>query len=286
MLAGDLLHRAGLLVHHALAGAVELEEQRRRLGVARLREAIDDGELRVVDDLHARDGDAELNRLDHGVGRALHRRERAHRGGHGFGPAEQAQRHLGDDAERAFGADEQPGQVVAGRGLPRAAAGVDHTTVRQHHGQPQHVLAHRPVADGGGARGAGGGHAADGGVGAGVDGEHQAGVLQACFQRLPGDAGFHGDVEVVLADAQDARHAGEVDADAAADGVDVTFHRAAHAEGNHRHAVLGAGGDHGRHFVSGQGEDHRVGPGGRVPRLGVTVMFAHGVGRGDSVAEQ
>ena len=33
--------------------------------------------------------------------------------------------HLGDHAERALGADEQPGQVVAGRRLARPAAGAD-----------------------------------------------------------------------------------------------------------------------------------------------------------------
>ena len=36
------------------------------------------------------------------------------------GNAVQPQGHLGDDAERAFGADEQPREIIAGRGFARA----------------------------------------------------------------------------------------------------------------------------------------------------------------------
>ena len=53
--------------------------------------------------------------------------------------------------------------------------------VRHHHRQPQHRLAHRPVADGGRARGARRGHAADGGVGARIDREGDARVLRSAL---------------------------------------------------------------------------------------------------------
>ena len=91
VLARDLLDGANLIVDRDLAGAVELEEQRRRQRIVGLRVRVDDAELRFVDDLDARDRDAELNGLDHGVGGALHRLERAHRGADRFGPAVQAQ---------------------------------------------------------------------------------------------------------------------------------------------------------------------------------------------------
>ena len=90
--------------------------------------------------------------------------------------------------ERALRAHEQPGEIVAGRRLARPAAGADHPAVGQHHGQAQHVLLHRAVADGVGARRAGRGHAAEGGVGARVDREEQAGVAQMRVELLAGDA--------------------------------------------------------------------------------------------------
>ena len=43
--------------------------------------------------------------------------ERADRGGHRLRQRMEPQRHLGDHAERAFGSDEEPRQVVARRGL-------------------------------------------------------------------------------------------------------------------------------------------------------------------------
>ena len=46
-----------------------------------------------------------------------------------LGNAVQPQRQLGDDAERAFRADDQPRQIVAGRGFSRAARGGHHLAV-------------------------------------------------------------------------------------------------------------------------------------------------------------
>ena len=132
--------------------------------------------------------------------------EGAHRGGHGFGNAVKAQRDFGDDAERAFGADEQARQVIAGRGFARAARGADDAAVGEHHRQRKHVLAHGAVAHRVGAGRARRGHAAEGGVGARIDREEQALVADEGVQFLARHARLHGDVEVFRADAQDLVH--------------------------------------------------------------------------------
>ena len=59
-----------------------------------------------------------------------------------------AQRHLGNDAERPFGTDEQPGQIVAGGRLAGAARGADLATIGGDDAQPEYRLAHRAVANG------------------------------------------------------------------------------------------------------------------------------------------
>ena len=105
-------------------------------------------------------------------------------------------REFGDDAERAFGADEQMRQVVAGRGFLRPRAGRDDLAVAAHHFERQHVVAHRAVAHRIGAGGARRGHAAERSVGAGIDREEQALVAQMLVQRLAGDAGLDHAVEV------------------------------------------------------------------------------------------
>ena len=76
-----------------------------------------------------------------------------------------------------------------------------------HDGEAEHVLAHRAVAHGVGAAGAGRGHAAERGVGAGVDREEEAGVAQVGVQLLAGDAGLDAAVEVLGVDLEDAVHA-------------------------------------------------------------------------------
>ena len=86
---------------------------------------------------------------------------------------------LGDDAERALRADEQPRQVVAGGGFLRARLrGRDHLAIGEHDLQRQHVVPHGAVAHRIGARGARRRHAAERGVGAGIDREEQALVAQ------------------------------------------------------------------------------------------------------------
>ena len=67
------------------------------------------------------------------------RREAAARGGDPLGHAVDAQLQLGDHRERPLRADDQAGEVVAGGGLARARAGVDHGAVGEHRLEPEHV---------------------------------------------------------------------------------------------------------------------------------------------------
>ena len=276
VIGGERLHRGRLIGDVASAVAVEFEEQRRRDRITGLRIAVDGVELDLVEQLDPGDRDAELNRRDDRFHRTLDRVERAHRRGDRFRQGMQPQRHLGDHAERAFRSDEQPRQVVAGRRLARARAGRDHRAVGQHHRQPQHVLAHRAVADRGRAGRARRGHAADGRVGAGIDGEGEAGVVQRLVQLQPCHPGFDGHVEILDADARHLVHLAEIDRHAAADRVDVPFQRRPGAERHDRQPMRGGDPDDRGDLGGGLRKTDDVGRRGGVVRLAVAVMFPDG----------
>ena len=74
----------------------------------------------------------------------------------------QFQRRRGDDAERAFGADEQVAQIVAGIVLLQLRQPVQNAAVGQHHFEPERHLARHAIGQRGGAAGIGGEIAADG----------------------------------------------------------------------------------------------------------------------------
>ncbi len=59
---------------------------------------------------------------------------------------EELQTGCGNDAERAFGADEQGFHVVAGVVLAQALEGREYAAVRKHHLEAQHQVAHHAVA--------------------------------------------------------------------------------------------------------------------------------------------
>ena len=122
---------------------------------------------------------------------------------------------LGDDAERAFRADEEPRQVVAGARFARAAAGVHDLPVGGDDGEPEHVLAHGAVAHGVGARRARRRHAAERRVGARVDRKEQACALELGVELLARHARLHAAVEVGGVDLEHAVHARQVEAHAA-----------------------------------------------------------------------
>ncbi len=119
MRLGDLAEALRLL-GNARLGAVEFEEQHRRFDKAELRMIVERADRQGIGELDARDRQAGLDRLDHRVAGRLDARKLARRGRDRFGNAVKLQRDLGDDAERAFRADEEPRQIVAGGGFLRS----------------------------------------------------------------------------------------------------------------------------------------------------------------------
>ena len=143
--------------------------------------------LHVVQQLDACDGNAGLHDRDHRLHRVAERVELAGGGGGRLRNAVQPKLDLGDHAERALRADEQVGEVVAGRRFAHAPAGADHAAVGESHRQAEHLLADGAVAHRVGAAGAGRAHAADGAVGgAGIDREEQALVAQVGVEHADG----------------------------------------------------------------------------------------------------
>ena len=203
-------------------------------------------------------GTPDLDRLDHGIDGVRQTRKGADRSRDRLRNAVEPHGQLGNDPERALGADKQPGQIIAGRRFARAPRGSDDPAVGEHYGQGQHVLAHRPVAHRIGARGAGRRHAAERGVGAGIDRKEEAGVAQIFVQLLVRDPGFDGGVEIGGADPQDLVHLRQVDADAAVDGGDLTFERGAGPEGDDRRLAFGAELDDRGDLVGGPGKGDGV----------------------------
>ena len=160
-----------------------------------------------IDQLDAGDGYAELDGGDGAVAGGLDRGERADAGNDRLRDAIEPQPHLGDHPERPLGADEQAGEVVAGRGFPRPPRRGDAFAVGRHHGEAQHVLPHGAVANRIGARGAGRRHAAERGIGAGIDRKKQPLIAQMGIERATGDAGFDPAIEIFAIDLENAVHA-------------------------------------------------------------------------------
>jgi hypothetical protein len=284
MLAGNRLHRFRLLAHARL-GTVELEEQRglgRVLG--ELRKADARVHLHVVEELDARDGNAELHRGDHRVDRALQVGELAHRRGDRLRQAVKTKLHLGDDAERAFGADEEPRQVVAGARFARTAAGAHDAAIRRHDGQPEHVLAHGAVAHRVRARGARRRHAADRRVRPGVDREEEARSLELRVQLLARHAGLDPAIEILRAHLQHAAHLRKVEAYAAVERRHVTLERRADAERDHRNARLVAHADDGRDLLGGLRKHDDVGHRCIRQSLAVRMLLPHRAARDSALA--
>ncbi len=94
-------------------------------------------------------------------------------------------------AERPLRADEQPGQVVAGRRLRCARARADHAPVGEHRLERQHVGAHLPVAHRRRAGRVRRRHPAERRIGARVDREEEAVLADGPLEREPGDARLH-----------------------------------------------------------------------------------------------
>src|SRR5262249_59691287 len=114
---------ASRLFGNACLAAMELDEQHRRLGKRELRIGVAGFYLQRVEELDARDRNAGLDGEDRSVAAGFDRGEWADTRRDRLRDAGELQRQLGDGAKRALGADEQPGEVVAGRGFLGAAGG-------------------------------------------------------------------------------------------------------------------------------------------------------------------
>jgi hypothetical protein len=133
------------LLCHAGFGAVEFEEQHRRLAERQFRIEVDRPYLERVEQLNPRNRDARLNRQDGGIAAGLDRRERADAAGDRLRDAAEPERQLGDDAERALGAYHQAGQVIARGGFLGPPCRGHQLAVRHHDFERQHIVLHRAV---------------------------------------------------------------------------------------------------------------------------------------------
>ncbi len=283
--AGNLLELFHL-VARGDGGAVELQEEHRHLLERQLGVSVDGVHLHLVEQLDAGDAEAELDGLDGGVDGAFERLEGADGGQDHLGDAVKADAELGNDAKRALGADEQPGEIVAGRRFAGAPAGLDDPAVGHHRGHVEDVVAHGAVADGVGAGGPCRRHAAEGRfLGARVDGEEEAHVAQVVVELLSGDAGLDDAIEIALVDGQDPVHLLEIDRDAAMRCVDLAFQRRAGAEWDDRDAVGGGDRNDFGDLRGGDRPDHDVGRLVGEPRQGVAVLAADGLARLGAFAE-
>ena len=265
--------------------AVELDEEMRRLGQRELRIEIARPDLHLVEQFDARDRQPGLNRRDRRRAGAVDGVEGAHRDRHLLGDAVQLQGHLGDDAERALGSDEEPRQIIPGRRFSRSPGGADQAAIGQHGRDPDHILAHRAVANRVGAGGARRRHAAEAGIGPGIDREEQALVAQMAVQLHAGDAGLDRAIQVLRIDRQDRVHPAEVERNAAVRRVHLALQRGAGAERDDGHAILGAKPHDVLHLAGGLRIDDRVGQLRRVPGHGIRMLGAQRLRGRDTLAE-
>ena len=94
---------------------MELEEERISFAQRQLAVGIDGANGRRIDELAASHRHAELDDLDDRIDRRFGILETDDGRRNGLGLRVKPDRHLGDHAERAFGTDEEPRQIVAGR---------------------------------------------------------------------------------------------------------------------------------------------------------------------------
>ena len=179
----------------------------------------------------------------------VERRERRQDGGAEGRTRHQLERRFGHECERALRADDELGEVVAGRGLDDPTAGADDVAGGQRQLQSEHVLAGDPVLDRLHAAGVRGDVAADGrAVLTRVHGVGQPDPGERGVELVELDARLHDGEMRVLVDLEDAVHPLERHDDAAVRWDASTREpRAAAARGD-RYPVLGARPEHVGHL--------------------------------------
>src|SRR5580704_12454539 len=93
------------LLGYSRRGAVELQEQHRRLGQLKLGMKIDRAHLERIKQFDARNGNAGLDGQDGRAAAGLDRGKRTHAAGYRLRNAGELERQFGDDAERALRSD-------------------------------------------------------------------------------------------------------------------------------------------------------------------------------------
>src|SRR5258708_39393178 len=110
-----------------------------------MRVGVDSVDETVVHELDAGDGKADLNALADGLDGSGDGGKGAEGDADSLGQRVEAERDFSEDAEGAFRADEEAGEVVAGAGFAGARAGVDDAAVGEDHGEAEDVFAHGAV---------------------------------------------------------------------------------------------------------------------------------------------
>ncbi len=233
-----------------------------RVGVQRQADRpvlLDAAHGQVVEDLDRGRQDAGRHHRGHGGGRVVDAVEHGQRGARVLGLGQQFERDLGDRAERALRAGEQPAQVVAGDVLDRPAAGADHRAVGQHHLQRQHVVAGHAVLEAARAAGVLGHVAADRALleAGGIGRVEQPALLDLGLQPGVDHAGLHDRDPVDLVDGQDGVHPRHAQHDAAAQRHRAAGEAAAHRPRGERHAAGAGDAVHGRHLGGRGGQHHQ-----------------------------
>ena len=181
--------------------------------------------------------------------------------GHG-GPGSQLRGGLGvklhgrgsDDAQRAFAADHQVAQVVAGVVLAQAGQAMPDLTLCSDHFQTQAQLAGVAVAHDLRAARVGAQVAANGAAafGAQAQGKQKTSGFSGSLQVLQHTTGFYGDGQVGWVDGAHRVHAGHAQHDLGARAVGHTAHHQPGVAPLRHDGRIGrcAGFDHGGHFLS------------------------------------
>ena len=274
--AADLASGRDLLV-----ASVELDEEARRFLVRRSLVRVHRPERRLIEQLATRDRQAGADERHGGAARGTDVRERGADRDRALGQAVQAQRELGDHAERSLRADEERAQVVAGRRLDRARARSDHRSVGEHDLEREHVRAHAAVADGRRAARVGRRHPAERRVRSRIDGEPQTVLGDRGVQLAAEHARLRARLQVAGKHLEDAVQAREVERERAVGGDHVAFERRSGAEGNDGDAVLVRPREHAGDVLGRLGKDDRHGRAPRVVAQVARVQVEHRLARRD-----
>jgi len=167
-----------------------------------------------VDVLEDEWADAAGDDLRHRRHHVVEHAERRHHRAVVLGAGIELERGLGDERERALGADDQLRQVVAGRRLDEPAPGADHVAVGQRGFEAEHLMAGHAVLHRAHAARVGGDVAAEAGaVLARVHRVDEPVRSRDLVELAQGDTRLHDGDVVLLVDLEDAVHPLERDDD-------------------------------------------------------------------------